>query len=156
MRNEKVADDAQHQEDFVGLAGGVDACEPPRDREAVHLVERAPVLAVRREPSRRELDEAHKGVDVRELLPPAPLVEPLGFVEVVEGDHRLDAGVAQHVAPARVPLDRLLVELTLGRLDARPVDREAVHEGEHVGHDADGLEIPGEHPCRHTTNPHHP
>ena len=85
------------------------------------------------------LDEAGEALGGVGRLPPAAGGEPQRGREVVERDDGEDPVAVTGRAQPPVVLERRDGELAFGRLDAAPLEREAVRPEAHVGHELDVL-----------------
>eukprot|EP00962_Isochrysis_galbana_P046846 scaffold18967_cov101-Isochrysis_galbana.AAC.1 len=149
VAKQHVAHHRAQCEHLVPLSRRVNARDPAADSEPVHLVCRAPIGDVPSQAGGDVGGEAGELGHVVAHLPPALFVPPLWLGEVVKRDHRLDARLAQQHAPRPVALDGSLVKLALARLDAAPLDGEAVAFQAQVAHVLHVLLEPAPHLARH-------
>ena len=110
----------------VALAGREGAAEVADGGHHARLVDRARPLHQAVEPGGRLLAVGGEALGHVVALPAALVGEPERRGEVVERDDRRDARLAQPLAHAGVVVERHGGELAVGRLDAAPLEAEAV------------------------------
>src|SRR5579859_6421125 len=126
VRVAHVGDHAVEAGEVAVMRGGKLAGDPAVGGVDVRLVDRAPeadqVTELIRHPADKR-QERTRGLAVR---PAALAREPQGACEVMQGDHGLDALFAKVPEDVAVVSNLAGVELPLRRLDARPLDGQAV------------------------------